>query len=91
MVNWSSESFIEELSFVAFFLNPLTHRHTPGIESGYKQAPRPTGQDVVLHRLLIPSRATYLTEGRDPRSTHTSLTSRVENVQHCLFTPSTKL
>lgn len=38
MVNWSSEGFIEELSFVACFSNPLTHRHTPGIGSGYSQA-----------------------------------------------------
>lgn len=65
MVNWSSEGFIEELSFVACFPNSLTHRHTPGIGSGYSQAPRLAGQDLVLHRPLIPCMATYLTEGRD--------------------------
>lgn len=65
MVNWSSEVFIEELSFVACFPNPLTHRHTPGIGSGYSQAPKLAGQDLVLHRLLIPCMATYLTEGLD--------------------------
>lgn len=70
MVDWSSESFIEELSSVAFLLNPLTHRHTPGTGSGYKRAPRLAGQDLVLHRLLIPSTATYLTEGEilDPHT-----------------------
>lgn len=65
MVNWSSEGFIEGLSFVACFPNPLTHRHTPGIGSGYSQAPRLAGQDLVLHRPLIPCMATYLTEGLD--------------------------
>lgn len=65
MVNWSSEGFIEELSSVACFLNPLTHRHTPGIGSGYIQAPRLAGQDLVLYRLLIPCMAAYLTEGLD--------------------------
>lgn len=62
MVNWSSEGFIEELSFVACFPNPLTHRHTPGIGSSYSQAPRLTGQDLVRHRPLIPCMATFLTE-----------------------------
>lgn len=67
-VNWSSEGFIEELSFVACFSNPLTHRHTPGIGSGYSQAPRLAGQDLVLHRPLIPCMATYLTEGLELRT-----------------------
>lgn len=66
MVNWSSVGFIEELSLVPCFLNPLTQRHTPGIGSGYCLAPRLAGQDLVLHRPLIPCMATYLTEGTGP-------------------------
>lgn len=65
MVNWTGEGFIEELSFVACFPNPLTQRHTPGIGSGYSQARRPAGQDLALHRPLIPCMAAYLTEGLD--------------------------
>lgn len=72
MVNWSSEGFIEGLSFVACFPNPLTHRHTPGIGSGYSRAPRLAGQDPVLHRPLIPRMATYLTEGVDLTHSQTS-------------------
>lgn len=81
-VNWSSEVFIEELSFVACFPNPLTHRHTPGTGSGYNQAPKLAGQDLVLHRPLIPCMATYLTEGLD---LHTLPDYILENVQQYLF------
>lgn len=81
-VNWSSEVFIEELSFVACFPNPLTHRHTPGTGSGYNQAPKLAGQDLVLHRPLIPCMATYLTEGLD---LHTLPDCILENVQQCFF------
>lgn len=82
MVNWSSEGFIEELSFVACFSNPLTHRHTPGIGSGYSQAPRLAGQDLVLHRPLIPCMATYLTEGLE---LHIPRLQTWKKVQHYLF------
>ena len=55
MVNWSREGFIEKLlPFVACFLNPLTHRHTPGIGSGYSLAPRLAGQDLVLSQTSNP-------------------------------------
>lgn len=75
MVNCSSEGFIEDLSLVACFSNPLTHRHTPGIGSGYSQAPRLAGQDLVLHRPLIPCMATYLTEGLELRTPYMKWTT----------------
>lgn len=80
MVNWSSEGFIEELSFIACFPNPLTHRHTPGIGSGCSQAERLAGQDLLLHRPLIP--CNIFDWGAE--STH-SQTSYLEKVQHYLF------
>lgn len=72
--------FIEELSFIACFPNPLTHRHTPGIGSGCSQAERLAGQDLLLHRPLIPCK--IFDWGAE--STH-SQTSYLEKVQPYFF------